>query len=40
MTFFESWLTLFGGITLFVLALVLLDWWGRRQERRKQGLSR
>lgn len=39
MTFFEFWLTLFGGIAVVVGIVVLLDWLGRRQERRK-GLSR
>ena len=37
MTFY---LILFGGITAFAVGLVLLDWLGRRQDRRQHGASR
>ena len=37
MTFY---LTLFGGITLFAVTLVFLDWLGRRQHRRHHGGGR
>ena len=37
MTFY---LILFGGITLFAVAIVFLDWLGRRQDRRHQGAGR
>ena len=29
-----------GGMVLFVVVILLLDWLGRRQERRNQGTSR
>jgi hypothetical protein len=34
------YLILFGGITAFAVGLVLLDWLGRRQEKRRQTLGR
>jgi hypothetical protein len=37
MTFY---LILFGGITAFAVAIVLLDWLGRRQERQQHGPGR
>ena len=37
MTFY---LILFGGITLFAVGLVFLDWLGRRQHRRHHGAGR
>ena len=31
-----TFVIIYGGITLFVGVIVLLDWLGRRQDRRRQ----
>lgn len=36
----DVYLILFGGMLLFTAVIVLLDWLGRRQHRRNQGVNR